>query len=167
MKTSLILALLLLLTSCKATTNTLARWGGAGAGAVAGGAVAGPVGAGVGAVAGDALGDSLIEDPPTTEINNSPGGTIYAQKSQGSSSWLWSNIGWLLLAAAAFRFREHLWNAATCLFYGGWKEAITSILAIFVGGKVSHKATSTAGRLKTDRRVKIETHPHAMPPQSK
>lgn len=80
--------------------NTLARWGGAGAGAVVGGAVGGLPGAAVGAIAGDAGGDALVADPPSTvtTINAQPGSTVYASRAEAPRYAWWEYvIMWVLL----------------------------------------------------------------------
>lgn len=125
--------------SCQATSNTLARWGGAAAGAGLGAAVGGPLGAGVGALAGDAGGDALVQDPPTTVVNASPGSTVYATPGDAPVPWRrWAVYALVLLALV--RFRAYLLGFVKTLATGGLRAAGMNLLALVAGGNVGAKA---------------------------
>lgn len=127
--------------SCQATSNTLARWGGAATGAGLGAAVGGPLGAAGGAIAGDAVANAVVPQPvePTTIVNAAPGSTVYATHAS-EPGWLAVWWPWIVTAALALRFRVHVANFARTLLTGGLGAAGMNLLAIVVGGKASDKA---------------------------
>lgn len=160
--------LLFALAGCKATGNTLARWGGAAGGALAGGAIAGPAGAAVGAVAGDAGGDALVEDPPqsVTNIDVRGGGTAYLAHS-APEPWYTEPLWWIA-AYGVFRFRAGLLAFARSLFTGGFGASLMTLLGMVFGGKVADKAKASVATHMARRRrgppavvVSSEVKPHA------
>lgn len=89
--------------SCQATSNTLARWGGAATGAGIGAAFGGPLGAAGGAIAGDAVANAVVPQPqePQTVIHAATGSTVYATQGDGPTPWY---LRWYTLAGGAFLF---------------------------------------------------------------
>lgn len=163
----------LVLGGCKATSNTLARWGGAATGALAGGAVGGPAGAAVGAVAGDAGGDALVEDPPQT-VNETTienhGGTVNVASAQRSSGWPWWYwlVGSLAALLAIPRTRPHVLGFLYSLVHGHPLAALAKAGAS-VGWVHSERADAMLTEARRRRRgtkppavvVSSEAKPHA------
>lgn len=147
--------------SCQATSNTLARWGGAATGAGLGAAVGGPLGAGVGALAGDAGGDALVQDPPTTEIHNAPGGTVYAPGSR-EPSWLSVWWPWLLAGALAIRFHAYIIGFFRTLLTGGFKAAGLNLAAMVVDVGAKAKTATLYHSLEREAR-KVRRPPNTRP----
>lgn len=137
--------------SCQATSNTLARWGGAATGAGIGAAVGGPLGAGVGALAGDAGGDALVQDPPTTVVNAAPGSTVYATHA-AEPGWLARWWPWIVAAIAVVRFHKYLLGLVKTLATGGLKAAGLNLAALFVDVGAKAKTATLYHELEREAR---------------
>ena len=145
--------------SCQATSNTLARWGGAATGAGIGAAVGGPLGAGVGALAGDAGGDALVQDPPTTVVNAQPGSTVYAAHSQ-KPGWLAVWWPWLLAGALAIRFYAYILGFFRTLLTGGFKAAGLNLAAMVVDVGAKAKTATLYHSLEREARKARRPYPN-------
>ncbi len=149
---------------CKGTGTKLVRWSMPTVLAVVGAALGGPLGAGLGALGGAMAGESLSPDkpkaqPPTTVINNAPGGVVNSKRDEdpveseatGPLSWAYANWEWLAIAAVALRFRVGLIAFFQNLLAGAFGAAGMTSLGILLGGKASEKAKAMTANVRRRR----------------